>query len=150
MNRIRVLIIDEHPAVCQALASRLDSVPTIAVVGSMSEFAAGLLGANDLQPDVILLELKTRTDGPHTRLGLDPVSAISTLLASSRGRIIVLTSYLDESERDEALQAGAKRYLLKDIDTSRLISEIEAVACPDCRVPPLKQHRPNPSHNNHV
>ncbi|MFW5940720.1 MAG: response regulator [Chloroflexota bacterium] len=150
MNEIRVLIIDEHPAVCQALASRLDSVPSIAVVGSMSEFAAGLLGANDLQPDVILLELKTRTDGSHARLGLDPVSAISTLLASSHSRIIVLTSYLDEGERDDALQAGAKRYLLKDIDTSRLISEIEAVACPECRVPPLKSRRPDPSRSNHI
>ena len=128
MNKIRVLIIDEHPVVCQALALRLDAVPCISVVGSICEFNAGLSDATNLQPDVILLELKTRPDRRSRGSSLNPVKAISSLLSSSHSGVIVLTSYLDESERDEALEAGAKRYLLKDIDTSRLIAEIEAVA----------------------
>jgi DNA-binding NarL/FixJ family response regulator len=40
--------------------------------------------------------------------------------------IVVLTSYLDADEQEEALQAGAARYLLKDIDTPQLAREIEA------------------------
>lgn len=128
MDKIRVLIIDEHPVVCQALASRLDAVPSICVVGSICEFKAGLSDATNLQPDVILLELKTGPDRRSKGVGLNPVGAISALLSSSHSGVIVLTSYLDECERDEALGAGAQRYLLKDIDTGKLIAEIEAVA----------------------
>ena len=40
----------------------------------------------------------------------------------------MLTSYAEDDEREAALAAGASRYLLKHIDTARLLSEIEAVA----------------------
>jgi DNA-binding NarL/FixJ family response regulator len=49
-------------------------------------------------------------------------------LANRPVGIIVLTSYSDSDERESALQAGARRYLLKNIDTARLLIEIEAVA----------------------
>lgn len=128
MDEIRVLIIDEHSAVCRALAERLDTVPTITVVGATCNFEEGACLARLTQPDVVLLELKTSgrcdRDWPY----MDPVRAIGQLLETGRCSIIVLTSYLDENEYDTALFAGAKRYLLKDIDTIRLVAEIEQVA----------------------
>lgn len=123
MKKIRVLIIDEHPAVCQALSARLDAVPSLEVAGTACTLLEGVESAQLVQPDVILLELKSRGDN-----GIDAIDAVSRLLTCGPTGVIVLTSYLDVIEREDALEAGARRYLLKDIDTRRLIDEIEAVA----------------------
>jgi two-component system, NarL family, response regulator DevR len=123
MEKIRVQIIDEHPAVCKALAARLSAVSTIEVVGAQSALVDGLESIGTARPDVVLLELKWKADEDAA-----PIAAIGRLLACSPVAVIVLTSFVDEAERNRALQAGARRYLLKDIDTMRLIDEIEAVA----------------------
>ncbi len=127
MDKIQVLIIDEHSAVCRALASRLGAACSIRVVGATSDFAEGKCMAQSVRPDVTLLELKTG-GGIRCRRALDPLSAVSELLASGSGSVVVLTSYLDEVEAAAAIDAGAKRYLLKDIDTAGLVHEIEQVA----------------------
>lgn len=123
MEKIRVLIIDEHAAVCRALMVRLSAVASIEVVGSACTYEEGLTETRAYRPDVILLELKGGTESD-----IAPLDAISGLLARGPAGVIVLTSYLDEVEREHALEAGARRYLLKDIDTTRLVREIEAVA----------------------
>jgi two-component system, NarL family, response regulator DevR len=123
MEKIRVLIIDEHPAVCEALAARLGSVASIEVVGAQSVFQEGLDTLGTTRPDVVLLELKWKSEGVA-----EPLAAIARLLAGNSAEVIVLTSFVDEAERNRVLQAGARRYLLKDIDTRRLIAEIEDVA----------------------
>ena len=136
IDKIRVLIIDEHRAVCQALSNRLNAAPTINVVGSEPDFIDGLAGARTLMPDVILLELKNLREGNGESRGSDPTAIISRLLECCTSAVIVLTSYADEQERSGALQAGARRYLLKDIDTVRLVAEIEAVALETRAMPP--------------
>lgn len=123
MNSIRVLIVDEHLAVRQALAARLGSFPHIEVVGSAQNFREGLERAQALHPDVILLELKGKDS-----IWPNPVAEMNETLADHPAGIIVLTSYADDDEREIALQAGARRYLLKHIDSARLLTEIEAVA----------------------
>lgn len=123
MAKIRVLIIDEHPAVCEALAARLGSVASIEVVGAESAFQDGLDCLDIAKPDVIILELKWKSEGDT-----EPLAAIARRLSGDSTAVIVLTSFVDEAERIHVLQAGARRYLLKDIDTRRLIDEIEAVA----------------------
>lgn len=123
MKKIRVMIIDEHPAVCRALTLRLDAVASVDVIGSVCDFEEGLACSQALRPDVILIEIKGKCDDMARSL-----RAISRLVADRPAGIIVLTSYLDEAERDHALKAGAVSYLLKDIDTERLVTEIEAVA----------------------
>ena len=123
MKKIRVLIIDEHPAVCRALAVRLESVPSVDVIGTVCDLDDGMARSRALCPDIILVEIKGKCDDVVRSL-----RAISCLVAQRQAGIIVLTSYLDEGEREGALEAGAARYLLKDIDTERLVAEIEAVA----------------------
>ncbi len=127
MTEIEVLIIDEHAAVCHALASRLNAVASIRVVGATCDLGEGLCLAKLAQPDIVLLELKWRDRIGSRQRERDPHRAISQLLAAGPWNIIILTSYLDEVEKDSAMAAGAKRYLLKDIDTGRLVTEIEDV-----------------------
>jgi DNA-binding NarL/FixJ family response regulator len=123
MKTIKVLIVDEYLAVRRALAARLSSFPHIEVIGTANDIRGGVEKARTLQPDVILLELK----GTSTLL-INPVSEMHRALAGHPAGIIVLTSYAEDDEREAALAAGASRYLLKHVDTARLLSEIEAVA----------------------
>jgi DNA-binding NarL/FixJ family response regulator len=127
MTIINLAIIDEYPAVRRALVERLKSSKRLNVVAAVSnvlEEDTFLPGKN---PDVILLELKGRREaGPAL------VSRLRRALGNQKAGIIVLTSYADDLEQEEALKAGADRYLLKNIDTENLISEIESVANEVC------------------
>jgi two-component system, NarL family, response regulator len=123
MKKIRVLIVDEHFAVRQALAARLKSIPEIEVVATACSFDEGLTYARSQRPDIVLLEVK----GVGARWP-EPVAEMRQALADHSSGIIVLTSYADGIERENALQSGAHRYLLKQIDTALLVAEIETVA----------------------
>jgi DNA-binding NarL/FixJ family response regulator len=121
MNPTRLLIIDEHEDVREALRARLDATPDIEVIGCTGCWERGLQRTRELQPEVVLLETK-RTDGQ----GLEALQCLHHQCAISD--VIVLTSYADSEERAAARSAGAVRYLLKDIDTALLLSEIRSVA----------------------
>jgi two-component system response regulator DevR len=120
MDKTRLLIIiDEHEAVRQALVSRLQQTGELEVVGSTGSTREGLLQVEALRPNIVLLEIK-RSDGT----GLDTCRRIAR--NHPQTSIIVLTSYDDEVERQAAYMAGATSYLLKDIDSTQLLSEIRS------------------------
>jgi DNA-binding NarL/FixJ family response regulator len=121
VNPTRLLIIDDHEDVCEALESRLDATADIEVVGSTGCWKTGLQKALESRPEVVLLETK-RADGQ----GLEALKWLSDQCAGSC--VIVLTSYLDAEERAAARSAGAVAYLLKEIDTAQLVSAIRSVA----------------------
>jgi len=117
MGPTRLLIIDEHRAVRQALVSRLQQTGKLQVVGSTGSTEEGLLQVEALRPNIVLLETK-RSDGA----GLETCRRIAR--SHPKTVVIVLTSYDDEDERQAAYMAGATRYLLKDIDSTQLVCEI--------------------------
>jgi len=123
VNEIRVMIIDEHLAVRRALAARLASFPNIDVVATARDCREGLELALDNRPDIVLMELKGKN-----RRQPESIREMNNALPEHHIGIIVLTSYADDEEQQAALKAGAKRYLLKHIDTAKLTDEIEAVA----------------------
>ncbi|HLF26162.1 MAG TPA: response regulator transcription factor [Anaerolineae bacterium] len=114
---ITLLIIDHHESIRRALAQRLSRVPGIQVAGVAGSSEEGIAQARTVHPDVVLLELKL-----HDGRGLDVLRAIRA--ENPAIRVIILTSYLDDFERQVALKAGAEQYLLKDIDSKRLSSVI--------------------------
>ena len=120
VSRTRLLIIDDRETVRQALEDRLSHAPEIELVGSVGSTAEGLRAAHALLPDVVLLEIKM-ADGS----GVDACRQITQ--AAPSADVIVLTSYMDEAERQAAFQAGASSYVLKDIDSQRLIRAIESI-----------------------
>jgi DNA-binding NarL/FixJ family response regulator len=119
-SKVKLLIIDDRETVRQALEARLGHAPEIEQVGSAGSSEDGVRAALDLSPDVVLLEIKM-ADGK----GLDTCRRIKQ--ANPSIAVIVLTSYVDEDERQAAFQAGASSYVLKDIDSQRLIRAIELV-----------------------
>ena len=112
-----LFIIDDRESVRQALVRRLSRVPDIQVVGSAAASQDGIVQVQAAHPDVVLLEPKLG-DGQ----GLATLRAIRAAHPSTR--VIALTSYLDEFEREAALRLGAERYLLKDIDSQKLADAI--------------------------
>ena len=125
MGQTRLLIIDEHEAVRKALVSRLQQTGQMQVVGSTSSWEEGILQIQTLHPHVVLLETK-RSDGA----GLETCRRIARNHPETA--IVVLTSYEDEKERQEAFMAGATGYILKDIDSAELLQEI-LNCCPNER-----------------
>lgn len=118
---IKLLIIDNHSLVREALEERLQTAVGLEIVGSLGRYAEAVQQARVLAPDVILLETKT----PE---GLETLMTLRQLLPTTA--VIVLTSYPDSREEDQVRQIGAARYLLKTLDTRSLVREIRTVARP--------------------
>lgn len=123
MTATRLLIIDDHDAVREALEARLRDAAEVEIVSCTGCWRTGLRDAVRLKPDVVLLELK--------RADLQGMDALRSLTRECPyTSIVVLTSYPDAEEHAEALRLGAARYLLKDIDTPHLVREIMSTARP--------------------
>jgi DNA-binding NarL/FixJ family response regulator len=119
MSPARLLIIDEHEVVREALRARLNADAGLEVIACTDCWKTGLKEAEKLRPDVVLLETK-RTDGQ----GLEALRCLAELCPDTS--VVVLTSYPDADEQKKALEMGAARYVLKDIDTAQLAREIQA------------------------
>ncbi|MAU01105.1 MAG: hypothetical protein CL608_28500 [Anaerolineaceae bacterium] len=122
MEQIRLIIIDQHKGVRNALRIRLRSAPNLAIVGSVDANEAKRLAQTDLQPDVALLGLS----GQNDELGY-MVELVKKLVAGGTA-VLALTSYVDDIARELVLQAGASDYRLKNINTPELLAEIELLA----------------------
>ena len=127
MPPIRLLIIDDHDAVREALEAQLRAAGKVEIVSCTGCWKTGLQEAVRLQPDIVLLEIK-RSDGQ----GLEALRCLTEQCPHTS--VIVLTSYLDVEERTEARRMGAVRYVLKDIDTPQLIRELQASVRPQAMI----------------
>jgi DNA-binding NarL/FixJ family response regulator len=118
---VKLLIVDSHSLVREALEKRLQTAVGLEIVGSLGRYAEAFQQARVLAPDVILIETKT----PE---GLETLATLRQLLPDIA--VIVLTSYPDSREEDQVRQMGAARYLLKTLDTRSLVREIRTVTRP--------------------
>ncbi len=122
MNIIKVMIIDEHPAVRRALKVRLNSSPEIEVTASIATVGEGEKLAQNVRPDVVLLGLRSYVDNAAASLN-QAVTRFTQLGVA----VLILSPYPDDVEQELFYQAGAKDYLLKDINTPQLITAIRRV-----------------------
>jgi len=129
MNKIRVLIVDDHLIARQGIRVCLDNEPSIEVVGEARDGKDALCQAQTLQPEVILMDLvMPRRDG---------INAIIELKhCLPQVKIIALTFFSDELKVKAAMEAGADGYLLKDIDGDALLDAIHAVQRGDMPIHP--------------
>jgi DNA-binding NarL/FixJ family response regulator len=119
-DQLTVLIVDDHPVVRQGLRVLLEVHDGIEVTGEAADGPEALALAAQLNPDVILLDLKLP--------GLDGIAVLAELRARAIGaRVLVLTSGNDPAQVTRAIQAGASGFLYKDVDPDALIRAIRAV-----------------------
>ncbi len=119
-SKIRILIIDKHEAVRRALRIRLSVPSHLEVVGTGSDLDNAKIQIPALQPDVVILGLQNTSNDDLFQTAL----AVREMVNGS-AVVIALAPYIDAVERELLLQAGAKRYLLKHINSKKLIREIE-------------------------
>jgi two-component system NarL family response regulator len=120
MNPIRVLIVDDHPIVRQGVRSLLSAFPDIAVVGEADTPPTILEQIRTVSPDVILLDVNL---GEY-----DGIQMARVIRRSHPDcRVVILTTYDDDSYLYGALEAGAHAYLLKDVSLEDLPAAIRAV-----------------------
>ncbi len=129
MDLIRVVIADDHAVVRQGLRSFLGLQDDIEVVGEAADGAEALRAVEDLRPAVVLIDL--------VMPGIDGLGAIERIREQApETRILVLTSFAEESKLFAALRAGAAGYLLKDVQPAELAQAIRTVAAGEALLDP--------------
>jgi NarL family two-component system response regulator LiaR len=119
-DTIRVVISDDHAIVRSGIRALLATEPDIAVVGEATDGHEAVVAAEQLQPDVILMDL--------VMPGSDGITAIRQIAASLPDvRILVLTSFAGDNQVFPAIKAGALGYLLKDTGPEDLVRAIRQV-----------------------
>ncbi|UYN90809.1 MAG: response regulator transcription factor [Anaerolineales bacterium] len=119
MDKIRILIADDHPVVREGLFGMLAGQPDFEVIGMAADGDMAVKMHASLTPDVTLMDLRMP--------GLDGVGAIRAIKAQQpSSRIIVLTTYDTDADILRAIEAGATSYLLKDAPREELFRAIRA------------------------
>ncbi|MCA1644870.1 MAG: response regulator transcription factor [Chloroflexi bacterium] len=126
---IRVLIVDDHGLVREGLRAYLELEPDIQVIGEARDGVEGVHRAQELQPDVILMDLVM----PNMD-GLDATARIREQQPDTR--IIILTSFLDDERVVPAIRAGATSYLLKDVAAQDLARAIRGARAGQAQLHP--------------
>lgn len=121
MDRLRVLVADDHPLFRNGVRALLASVDDVEVVGEASTSDEVIAAADTLQPDVILMDLQMP--------GIGGVEATRRILRRSpHVRILVVTMFDDDDSVFASLQAGSRGYVLKGARPEELLRAIRAVA----------------------
>lgn len=134
MNKIRILVVDDHHVVRQGLVALINSVEDMEVVGQASDGRQGVDLYHQFQPDVTIMDLRL-----PVLTGVEAIQEIRRL--SPQARIIVLTTFDGDENIYRALQAGARGYLLKDMFGDELMDAIRIVHSGKTRIPPVVAQR---------
>ncbi len=120
MDRIRLLVADDHPMLREGLVAVLGTQPDFEVVGEASDGEEVVRLESELGPDVILLDLEM----PN----VDGVEALQRLQeTSSSAQTVVFTAYDTDDKILGALRAGARGYLLKGASRADIFSAVRTV-----------------------
>lgn len=120
MEKLTVMIADDHPVFRKGLRALLSSVPEIELIGEASTGHEIIELAESLQPDVILMDLQMPEGG-----GLNAIRQI--IATSPHIRVLVVTMFEDDDSIFAAMRAGARGYVLKDMDDTDISRAILSV-----------------------
>jgi two-component system, NarL family, response regulator NreC len=126
---IQILIADDHGVLRAGLRTLLNAEPNLEVVGEASDGDTVLRLANELRPDIVLLDISMPGPG-----GIEVTRQLKASLPELR--VLILTAHEDESMLREAVQAGAAGYIIKRAVESELINAILSVSRGDLYVHP--------------
>ena len=121
MEKIRVLIADDHPLFRDGLRALLASLPEAEVVGEAATGEEVIAQAAALGPDVIFMDVQMP--------GVNGIEATRRILhRAPHIGVIVLTMFEDDDSVFAAMRAGARGYLLKGADQEEIVRALKAVA----------------------
>jgi NarL family two-component system response regulator YdfI len=118
---IRIVVADDHLIIRQGLRLILETEPDFELVGEAADGAEALRVCVDLQPAVVLMDLRMP--------GMDGLTAIERLRAEHPDiAVVILTTFNEDDLLLRGLRAGARGYLLKDTGREALFNAIRAAA----------------------
>ncbi|HEX9905930.1 MAG TPA: response regulator transcription factor [Propylenella sp.] len=128
MSPVRVVVVDDHPLFREGVAASLANSGHFTVVGQGGSADEAVRLVQDLSPEMVLLDLSMPGGG---------LSAAREIAAIAPGaRIVVLTVSEDDDNVLQALQAGAKGYVLKGVGSTALVEILKGIAKGESYVSP--------------
>ena len=120
LEKLRVLIADDHPLFRDGMRGLLSTQPDIEVAGEATTGEEAVKLSGELEPDVVLMDVKMP--------GLGGIEATRRVLAANpRIRVLVVTMFEDDATVFTAMRAGARGYVLKDDEKDDVLGAIRAV-----------------------
>jgi DNA-binding NarL/FixJ family response regulator len=117
---IRVLIVDDHPIMRVGIAAIINAQPQMQVIGQAGTACEAVRMFEAVQPDLTLMDLRL-----PDRSGVEAIRIIRAI--SPRAKIIVLTTYEGDEDIHQALDAGARGYLIKGMPHDALVKALYRV-----------------------
>lgn len=121
---IRTVLVDDHALLREGLRALLERDDDVAVVGEAGSFDVALAEVAHSAPDVVVVDLKLTAGTEYE--GLRLIREISTRHPGVA--TLVLTTFLDDDLVVRAVRAGARGYVVKDVDTTELIRAVRTVS----------------------
>ena len=131
---IRVMVVDDHPVFRKGLISVLSDRPEFTIVGQATNGTEAITRATELQPDVIVMDVRM----PDCS-GVEATAALQQVTPSTK--VLMLTVSDENDDLFAAMEAGARGYLLKSAELEGLISAIKVVAAGDVIITPVMAAR---------
>jgi DNA-binding NarL/FixJ family response regulator len=126
---IRLLLADDHIVMREGLSALIDEEENIEVVAQAANGEEAINKFLSVRPDIVLMDLNMP--------GVDGLEAIRAIMKTDpKAKILVLTSYSDETKVFSAIQAGALGYLLKATSADELLKAINEVYQGNSYLPP--------------
>ncbi len=119
-QRIRVLLVDDHPLVIDGIQARLEDEGAIDVVGRGGNGQEAIALSQKLQPDVVLMDISMPVMN-----GLEATRILSQDLPNIR--VLILSMHDNREYMVQLIQAGAKGYILKDVSAAEMVKAVETV-----------------------
>jgi len=129
VNKVRIMLVDDHEVVRMGLRTLLERRPGFTVVAEAGGVAEAVAGAHQAQPDVIVMDVRL-PDGT----GIEACREIRSERPGTK--VIMLTSYADDEAVYGSIMAGASGYLLKQTRGQNLAEAIERVAAGESLLDP--------------
>jgi two-component system response regulator NreC len=119
-RKIRVLLVDDHTVVRRGLRKILESTNDIEVAGELGSGFEAITASAELHPDVVLMDVSLPD--------LNGIEATRRITAATPGtHVLILSIHADEQYVMASMAAGAKGYLVKDVDDQDLVAAVLAV-----------------------
>jgi two-component system, NarL family, response regulator LiaR len=129
MNKIRLLMVDDHRMFLQGMRTLIEMEADVQVVGECTNGYEAVEAVLRLQPDVVLMDINMP--------GLNGVDATRQIMERRpETGIIILTMYREDAQVFHAIKNGARGYILKDVETTEVVRAIRAVARGESMIDP--------------
>jgi two-component system NarL family response regulator len=129
-ERIRILLVDDHPAIRNGLVATLQPEPDMEIAGTAASCEQGVLLWKQTRPDITLMDLALSGEVA----GLEAIRQIRKV--SSSAKIIVFSALTGDEDVYQALQAGATTFLTKETPDEELVQTIRDVHAGGRPIPP--------------